>query len=112
MADVVITPKPSPAPRAAQSAPLQAPDTRSFLAIAIVLMMAGISLILLLHPLDMNDKVFGAFATILGVLTGCFKDVYSFSFGTSKGKADADATIADNTVALANSTPVISVKAP
>ena len=103
MLAILVKPK---ATSSVASAPSNVPDTRSFLATAIVIIVGGITFILLFHPIDLSDKVFGVLATLLGVLTGCFKDVYNFSFGTTKNSADKDETIAQQSVSLAASAPV------
>ena len=69
-------------------------------------MITGVVFTLLFHPLVLDDKVFGALIAILGVLTGCFKDVFGFSFGTTKSSGDKDQTIAEQGASLAASTPV------
>lgn len=81
-------------------------DMRAFLAIAIVIIFGAVIFLFILHTIDLNDKVFGALVALLGVLTGCFKDVYNYSFGTTKSSTDKDQTIAQQGVALASSTPI------
>ena len=75
--------------------PYWMPDTQGFLAIAIIIVMATVILILLTKDYtNINDKVFGALLTLLGVLAGCFKDVYGFFFGSSSGSKNKDDAIA------------------
>lgn len=94
------------------------PDTRNFLAIAIVFIVAGVVFVLMLHPIDLNDKTFGALTMLLGVLIGSFKDVYSYSFGTTKDSGEKNKILADQSVALAAATPpapsttITTVKVP
>ncbi len=78
---------------------------RGFLAVAIVLIFGAVIFLLMLRQIELNDKVFGALAALLGVLTGCFKDVYGYFFNTSKNSTDQQQTIAMQSAALALSTP-------
>lgn len=74
--------------------PFWIPDTQSFLAIAIVVVLTLVILILLLKDYaNLNEKVYGALLTLLGVVAACFKDVYSFFFGSSKGSEKKDDAI-------------------
>ena len=67
------------------------PDTQRFLAFAIVSMMMVIILVLLLKDYaNLNEKVYGALLTLLGVIAACFKDTFSFFFGSSKGSEKKD----------------------
>lgn len=70
------------------------PDTQGFLAVAIILLISVIVLILLLHPPQMDDGTRGVLMTVIGVLIASLKDVYAFFFGSSKGSAAKDDTIA------------------
>lgn len=71
--------------------PFWMPDTQGFLAVAIIALMASVIWILLLKDYtNLNEKVYGALLTLLGVLAACFKDVYSFFFGSSKGSEKKD----------------------
>lgn len=70
------------------------PDTQGFLAIAIVVLLGSIVFILLLHPIQIDDRIQGVLMTVIGVLVGSLKDVYSFFFGSSKGSVSKDDTIA------------------
>lgn len=85
--------------------PVWLPDTKGFLAIAIVVIMATIILTLLWKSeLKLDEKVYGALLTLLGVLTGCFKDVYGWAFGSSQRDDKRDDAIV--TAALAPPPPV------
>lgn len=86
--------------------PFWMPDTQGFLAVAIISLMSCVILILLLKDYEnLNEKVYGALLTLLGVLAACFKDVYSFFFGSSKGSEKKDdAMIASAIVAAPNGT--------
>src|ERR1051325_7092944 len=71
--------------------PYWLPDTQGFLACAIL---SVVILILLLKDYaNLNEKVYGALLTLLGVVAACFKDVYSFFFGSSKGSEKKDDAI-------------------
>ena len=72
--------------------PFWMPDTQGFLAIAIIGVIAALAFILVGSTIKFDDKVAGAFMTLLGVLTACLKDVYSFFFGSSKGSDKKDET--------------------
>lgn len=81
------------------------PDTQGFLAIAIVVLIGSIMFIMLLHPIQIDDKIQGVLMTVIGVLVGSLKDVYSFFFGSSKGSVAKDDTI--NAVVTGNA-PIIN----
>lgn len=70
--------------------PFWMPDTQGFLAIAIIAVVSVIAFLLLQTSIKFDDKVAGAFMTLLGVLTACLKDVYSFFFGSSSGSKIKD----------------------
>ena len=70
--------------------PFWMPDTQGFLAIAIIVVVSFIAFALLGSSIKFDDKVAGAFMTLLGVLTACLKDVYSFFFGSSSGSKSKD----------------------
>ena len=86
MPDIAVTPVQRPRP-------FWLPDTQGFLAIAIILLMGTIVLILLNSDTQFDDKTAGVLMTVLGVLTACLKDVYSFFFGSSKGSDKKDDVI-------------------
>lgn len=69
------------------------PDTRGFLAIAIILGVLILALLLMLPGIKFDDKVAGAFMTLLGVLIGCLKDTYSYYFSSTENSKAKDATI-------------------
>ena len=75
------------------SKPYWMPDTQGFLAIAIIFVVALLAFLLLGSSIKFDDKVAGAFMTLLGVLTACLKDVYSFFFGSSSGSQKKDDAI-------------------
>lgn len=84
--------------------PYWLPDTQGFLAIAIIGVVATLSFMLLTGDVKFSDKVAGAFMTLLGVLSACLKDVYSYFFGSSKGSDKKD----DSLMAIASTpTPVL-----
>lgn len=70
--------------------PFWLPDTQGFLAIAIVGLIGAVLILLLLHPIALDDKTTGLLQIMLGILLGSFKDVYSFFFGSSKGSEKKD----------------------
>jgi len=81
------------------------PDTQGFLALGIIIVVSALAFLLLGSSTKFDDKIAGAFMTLLGVLTACLKDVYGFYFGSSQGSKDKDQTIA---VALNAPAPVTS----
>jgi hypothetical protein len=70
--------------------PYWLPDTQGFLALAIIMVVAVLAFLLLQTEIKFDDKVAGAFMTVLGVLTACLKDVYQFFFGSSRGSEKKD----------------------
>jgi hypothetical protein len=79
--------------RSVNERPFWLPDTQGFLAVAIIVIVALLAWLLLTRELKFDDKVAGAFMTLLGVLTACLKDVYSFFFGSSRGSDKKDDVI-------------------
>ncbi len=77
-----------------KSNPYWMPDTQGFLAIAIIGAVSILAFLLLLSTVHFDDKVAGAFMTLLGVLAACLKDVYGFFFGSSAGSAKKDEVMA------------------
>lgn len=69
------------------------PDTQGFLAVAIITLIGVIIVLLMVHPVTLDDKISGMLTMLIGVLTACLKDVYSFFFGSSKGSTTKDDTI-------------------
>lgn len=70
--------------------PIWLPDTQGFLALGIIVVVSGLAFLLLKSEIKFDDKVAGAFMTLLGVLTACLKDVYQFYFGSSRGSEKKD----------------------
>lgn len=68
---------------------MSVPDSRGWLAIGNVALLAGafIALLFVRIPDENRDLVI---ALASGVIGATFKDVYSFYFGSSKGSADAN----------------------
>lgn len=66
------------------------PDTQGFLAVAIIFLISIIVLLLLLHPVQMDEGTRGVLMTVIGVLVASLKDVYAFFFGSSKGSEKKD----------------------
>src|SRR4051812_18694529 len=85
--------------------PFWMPDTQGFLAIAIIAVVAALAFILIGSTIKFDDKVAGAFMTLLGVLTACLKDVYSFFFGSSKGSDKKDDALISGQVTPLPPTP-------
>jgi hypothetical protein len=79
--------------------PYWMPDTQGFLAIAIIVVVATLAYVLLLSSIKFDDKIAGAFMTLLGVLTACLKDVYSFFFGSSSGSQKKDDAMISGAIA-------------
>ncbi len=81
--------------------PYWLPDTQGFLAIAIIVLIGTIVLLLIMRPIVIDERTSGVLMTVIGVLTACLKDVYSFFFGSSKGSDKKDdaliKTVADTT---------------
>lgn len=75
--------------------PFWLPDTQGFLAIAIILVVSILAFVLISTDVKMDDKISGAFMTLLGVLTACLKDVFAFFFGSSRGSQEKDGALAD-----------------
>ncbi len=94
----------------AQPRPAWLPDTQGFLAIAIVAILTAVIMVLLLKDYtNLNEKVYGALLTLLGVVAACFKDVYSFFFGSSKGSEKKDdALISGQVSSTTPPTPPVS----
>lgn len=86
------------------------PDTQGFLAIAIIFVVALLAFLLLQSTIKFDDKVAGAFMTLLGVLTACLKDVYSFFFGSSSGSQKKDDAIIAGGLAPAPLAPTTEPK--
>ena len=74
--------------------PAWLPNTQGFLAIAIVVLMFVILITLLMADIKLDERVYGALLTLLGVVAGCFKDVYSWAFGSSQKEEKKDDTLA------------------
>jgi hypothetical protein len=87
------TSPPTSVPTVKPSRPIWLPDTQGFLAMAIIIVVSFLAVMLLFKSSAMDDKVAGAFMTLLGVMTGCLKDVYSYFFGSSSGSAKKDDVI-------------------
>lgn len=86
------------------------PDTQGFLAVAIISVVSGIVFLLLLHPIQMTDTVQGVLMTLIGLLGGTLKEVYSFYFSSSSSSKTKDDTI--NTMATVSAeAPKIAVSA-
>ena len=79
--------------------PFWMPDTQGFLAIAILTLVGSVVLLLLLRPIQLDDKVAAVLNVALGVLLGNLKDVYSFFFGSSKGSEKKDDALISSAVA-------------
>jgi hypothetical protein len=82
------------------------PDTQGFLAIAIIALIGIIIVLLMMHPITLDDKISGMLTMLIGVLTACLKDVYSYFFGSSKGS-----TLKDETIKAAIEAPAAQVVA-
>lgn len=91
------------------------PDTRGFLAFAIVIMMSAFTLILLVRPPTIDDRVMNILALILGAKLGNLKEVYGYYFGSSMGSREATAALMvdsqKKTDALASSAPAAAATA-
>jgi uncharacterized membrane protein len=73
--------------------PFWFPDTKGFLAISIVFLIALVVVVLLIRPPTFEEKIYNTFSLILGILLSNFKDVFSFEFNSSKGSDDKNKTI-------------------
>lgn len=82
------------------------PGIRGFLSGAIVLLIVSITLVLLARPPQLDERTSNVLAMILGVLLGCFKDVYNYNFSSTQASQEKDRTIAEQGKALAGSAPV------
>lgn len=65
-------------------------DIQGFLAVAIIAVIFSIVGMLLYKPPTLDDKTSAVLTTIIGVLIGAMKDVFSYYFGSSKGSAAKD----------------------
>lgn len=63
--------------------PFWFPDMKGLLGIAIVLLVGLLSILIFVRPIKMEDQQLTTASMILGVLLGCFKDVYGWAFGSS-----------------------------
>lgn len=104
----IITPDP-PNPPTVGARPYWLPDTRGFLAGGIVVLIFVIVMTLLWHPAPLTEQQSALLYTVLGILLGCFKDVYGFSFNSTQASEDKSKTIAGMGASLANSVPVAIV---
>ena len=110
MADAAttLTTTKEPAP-SVLARPYWLPDTQGFLAIAIVAILFVVILVLLLKDYtNLNEKVYGALLTLLGVVAACFKDVYSFFFGSSRGSEKKDDVISNIATSPSPTSPLTS----
>lgn len=96
--------------------PVWLPDTKGFLAIAIIALFAGTLLLLLFGRAPTDDKIMTALTLLLGVLANEIKEVYGYFFGSSASSANKDETqmrltekLADRAVAAE---PVVPAVAP
>lgn len=107
---------PDPIEREAAPTPFWMPDTQGFLAIAIISLIGIIIIILLVHPPAVDERTAGALMMLIGVLTGCLKDVYGFFFNSSQGSKTANALLAKSSEktaeSLATATAALAVSAP
>lgn len=92
--------------------PYWLPDTQGFLAIAIITLMGTVVLLLLQSEPKFDDKTAGVLMTVLGVLTACLKDVYSFFFGSSKGEEKKGDVISNIATTPTPPPPIVPVVAP
>lgn len=87
--------------------PYWLPNTQGFLAIAIIGVVSALAFILIGSSIKFDDKVAGAFMTLLGVLTACLKDVYSFFFGSSRGSEKKDDALISGQVSPTSTPPIV-----
>lgn len=59
------------------------PETRGFIATAIILIVGYIVVVLMTNAPDLDERATGVALTIIGVLLASFKDVISYYFGSS-----------------------------
>lgn len=81
------------------------PETPRALALLNAVSVIGIVYLLLLHPIQIDDRARDLLLVILGVLLSTYKDVYFHHFGSSSGSRAKDALIAKQSGELAVSTP-------
>lgn len=77
-----------PAPR-----PFWFPDTKGFLAIAVVVLFGATIFVLMFKSGPADTTIFAVLTTLLGVLAGVIKDVYGYFFGSSASSSSKDETI-------------------
>ncbi len=104
----IITPNPPNVPMAG-ARPYWFPDTRGFLSAAIVMLVFIISLVVIMKPLNIDDRGYQLLTMILGIIIATFKDVYSFSFNSTQQSEDKTKTIEKLGTALGTSVPTTAL---
>lgn len=69
--------------------------TRITIAMIVIFTFIGLMAVLIVRPLTLDEKMFGLFAGLVGVLTGSFKDTIAYFFNSSAGSKTAQAALAD-----------------
>lgn len=87
--------------------PYWIPDVKGWLAFAVVVLVGFMLTMLMLRPLAIDERVSNLLSMLIGLLVGCFKDVFSYYFSSTQGSQDKDKTIAQQSASLAVSQPVM-----
>lgn len=75
--------------------PYWVPDTKGFLALAVVAIFASAIFLLMFKGSAADQTIFAVLTTLLGVLAGEVKEVYGYYFGSSASSSAKDATISN-----------------
>lgn len=73
--------------------PYWMPDTKGFLAIAIVALFGGAMFLLMFKQSPADQTVFAVLTTLLGVLASQLKEISGYYFGSSASSSQKDDTI-------------------
>lgn len=105
VASSILTPDP-PRPPIIGARPWWMPDTKGFLAMAIVFLITFLLCMLLLKPINLDERTSQLIAGIIGMLVSKFNDVYAHFFNSTQASQDKDRTIETLGAAAATSVPV------
>lgn len=78
------------------------PEPRTVLAYTITLAFIGVLIMLLLRPVELDDKTASILNILLGAMVGQVVNVFQFFFGSSSGSKDKD----DALITAATNAPV------
>ncbi len=66
------------------------PEPRTVLAYTITIAFIGVLVMLMLRPVELDDKTANILNILLGAMVGQLVNVYQFFFGSSSGSKDKD----------------------